>query len=120
MPPHRREQDWLNLFLEAGFEPEQDIGDVVAHLDKHLFDPEPIERRTFLKGYVEVACELHIHCGIRSSSDEDAASEFCAVYKKARGLNVEEAEAGIVPVCVPKPISPHSLSAQGEFVVLIP
>jgi hypothetical protein len=120
MPPNRQERDWLDLFLEVGFEPEQDIRDEVAHLDKRLFDPEPIERRAFLKGYIEVEYEVHVHIGIRSGFNKDATSEFCAVFKKARGLNLNELESGVSSVPIPNPVTPESLSAQGEFVVLVP
>lgn len=106
MPPNKEQRDWLGLFVEAGFEPEQDIRDVVAHLDKRLFDPEPIERRAFLEGYAESVYEVRVHCGIRSGFNDDAASEFCAVFKKARGLNVDELESGITSVPVPKPVPP--------------
>jgi hypothetical protein len=120
MPPDKRESDWLNLFLEAGFEPEQDIRDVVAHLDKRLFEPEPIERRTFLEGYIEVEYEVHVHIGIPSGFNKDATSEFCAVFKKAGGLNVNELKSGIASVPVPKSVSSKGLSAESEFVVLVP
>jgi hypothetical protein len=120
MPPNRREQDWLDLFVEAGFEPEQDIRDVVSHLDKRLFDPEPIERRAFLEGYIEVEYAVHVHFGIRPGFNEDAASEFCAVFKKARGLNVDHLESGITSVPIPKSVSPEGLPAESEFVVLVP
>src|SRR5215211_5584742 len=105
MPPNRQERDWLDLFLEAGFEPEQDIRDVVAQLDKRLFDPEPIERRAFLEGYIEVEYEVHVHTGIRSGFNKDATSEFCAVFKKAGGLNFNELKSGITSVPVPKSVS---------------
>ena len=120
MPPNRQERDWLDLFLEAGFEPEQDIRDVVAQLDKRLFDPEPIERRAFLEGYIEVEYEVHVHIGIRSGFNKDATSEFCAVFKKAGGLNFNELKSGITSVPVPKSVSPESLPAESEFVVLVP
>jgi hypothetical protein len=120
MPPNRERRDWLDLFVEAGFEPEQDIRDVVAHLDKRLFDPEAIERRAFLEGYIESAFEVHVHCGIWSGGDEDTAPEFCAVFKKARGLNVDDLESGITSVPIPKQLSPKRLPAESEFVVLVP
>src|SRR5918994_1767171 len=120
MPRNRRERDWLDLFVEAGFEPKQDIRDVVTHLDKRLFDPEPIERRAFLEGYIEVEYEVHVHIGIRPGFNEDAASEFCAVFKKARGLNVDDLESGITSVPIPKSVSPEGLPAESEFVVLVP
>lgn len=120
MHPDKEQRDWLDLFVEAGFEPEQDKRDVVAHLDKHLFDPEPIERRALLEGYVESAFEVHIHCGIRGVLNHDAACEFCAVFKEAGGLNVDQLEPGILPVLKPKATSPECLPGESEFVVLVP
>ncbi len=108
------------MFIEPLLEFEDDGHDVVEKRRERLFNPKPLKRAPFSKGYIEQNLRIHVQFGIGSGSNRAITRYYLAVFEcLSSGLEVQEFDADILHGGS-EVVVHEDLTGEMEFPVLIP